>query len=68
MVDIGGGIGLPTMSQRRCSSNFLETTSLGVILNLEIAAAIGEQMIHGLETFTTFYPKKDSRHSGPNSG
>ncbi|MED5231774.1 MAG: hypothetical protein VYB30_05370 [Candidatus Thermoplasmatota archaeon] len=46
MSDIGGGIGLPTMSQREMFEQLLGDDESRSASEPEIAAAIGEQMIH----------------------
>ena len=46
MVDIGGGIGLPTMSQKEMFEQLLGDDESSDASEPEIAAAIGEQMIH----------------------
>ena len=46
MSEIGGGIGLPTMSQREMFEQLLGEDESRSASEPEIAAAIGEQMIH----------------------
>ena len=46
MADIGGGIGLPTMSQKEMFEQLLGDDESRSDSEPEIAAAIGEQMIH----------------------
>ena len=46
MADIGGGIGLPTMSQKEMFEQLLGDDESSDASEPEIAAAIGEQMIH----------------------
>ena len=46
MGDVGGGIGLPTMSQREMFEQLLGDDESRSASESEIAAAIGEQMIH----------------------
>ena len=46
MSEIGGGIGLPTMSQREMFEQLLGDDESRSASEPEIAAAIGEQMIH----------------------